>query len=254
MPQFLHVADEAEGAGAGDVAAKCRWIEVEYAPLASNRRRFEVDLDVEAEAAFGRQELGKAAVVIDANRLDDLQMAAGAGLLGEADRIDRGDKISRGAVHDRRLRAVDLDQDVVDPETREGGQKMLDGADAGARGVAEHGAERGLRHICALGLEEALASARQSGAKEDDAGVDVGRMKDNLGRRRRVNSDAADRHTVAQRGLKPKPHLLLFPGLRPAPIRGVSHDEERSNSATRRYQKLPIAVRPAAAKKSGDSS
>jgi hypothetical protein len=170
-------------------------------------------------------------------------MAAGAGLLGDADRIDRGYEISGGAVHDRRLRPIDLDQDVVDPETREGRQKMLDSADAGARGVAEHGAERGLGYIDAFGLEETLASARQSGAKEDNAGIDAGRMKDDLSRRRRVDADAADRHTVAQRGLKPKPHLLFFPGLRPAPICDASHDEERSDPATRCYQKLPIAVR-----------
>jgi hypothetical protein len=120
---------------------------------------------------------------------------------------------------------------------------MLDSADAGARGVAEHGAERGLGYIDAFGLEETLASARQSGPKEDNAGIDAGRVKDDLSRRRRVDADAADRHTVAQRGLKPKPHLLFFPGLRPAPICDASHDEERSDPATRCYQKLPIAVR-----------
>ena len=83
--------------------------------------RFEVNLDVEAEAAFGREELGEAAIVIDPNRLDDLQVAAGTGLLGDPDQIDRRDEISGRAVHDRGFRPINLDQDVVDPEPREGG-------------------------------------------------------------------------------------------------------------------------------------
>ena len=59
------------------------------------------------------------------------------------------------------------------------------------------GAKRGLRHIGALGLEQALAAAGQSGAQEDDAGVDMSRVKDNLGRRRGVYADALDDHTIA---------------------------------------------------------
>ena len=62
------------------------------------------------------------------------------------------------------------------------------------------------------------------------------RMKGELSRRRRVNADAADRYAVAQRGLKPKPHLILFPGSRPAPICAVSHDKERSDSAAHDYR------------------
>jgi hypothetical protein len=66
-------------------------------------------------------------------------------------------------------------------------------------------------------------------------------------------TNAADRYPVAQGGLKPKPHLLLFPGLRPAPIRGVRRDEE----LTLHTALLPKAGdrRPrAAAKKSGGGS
>ena len=145
--------------------------------------------------------------------------------------------------------------DIVDPETRERGQKVLDGADAGARGVAKRGAERGLRHIAALGLEQPLASAWQSGAQEHHAGVGVGRMKDDLSRRRRVYADTVDGRTVAQRCLKPKPHLQRHPDLRPAlDLRRRPrcealklHTASLSKAADRRPP-------PAATKKSGDGS
>ena len=154
-------------------------------------------------------------------------MAARPRLLRNPDQIDRADEIGGGAVHDRRFWPVDLDQDIVNPETRERGQKMFDCADAGAGSIAEHGAELGLRHIGSSGLQETLASARQSGAEEDDAGVDIGRMKDDLSRLPGVYAGAPDRHAIAQRGLKAKPHLQLFPGLRPAPIAGIGLDKER---------------------------
>ena len=67
-------------------------------------------------------------------------------------------------------------------------------------------------------LQEAFASAGQSGAEENDAGVDVGRMEGSLGAGAAGRTpDAPDRYAVAQRGLKPKPHLLNFPRLSPGP-------------------------------------
>ena len=64
-------------------------------------------------------------------------------------------------------------------------------------GVADRRAKRGLRHIGALGLEQTLASARQSRAQKHDAGVDMGGMKNNLSRRSGVYADALDDHTIA---------------------------------------------------------
>src|ERR1700723_3372542 len=76
-PQSLNVADESESSGAGDIAPESRRIKIEHPALAANCRRFEVDLDVEAEAAFGGEEFGEAALMIHAHRLDDLEIAAG---------------------------------------------------------------------------------------------------------------------------------------------------------------------------------
>src|SRR6202453_3657498 len=105
-PQGLNVADESERARAGDVAPESRRIKIEHPALAANRRRFEVDLDVEAEAAFRGDEFGEAALMIHAHRLDDLEIAARPALLDDANRIDRPDKVDGGAAPDRRLRAI----------------------------------------------------------------------------------------------------------------------------------------------------
>src|ERR1700719_2823750 len=96
-PQSLNVADESESSGASDIAPESRRIKIEHPALAANRRRFEVDLDVEVEAAFGGHEFGEAALMIHAHRLDDLEIAAGTPLLDDANRIDRPDKVDRGA-------------------------------------------------------------------------------------------------------------------------------------------------------------
>ena len=75
-------------------------------------------------------------------------------------------------------RAVDLDQGVVDAETAQSGEQMLDRRDRGAVAVAEHGAQRYARHralVCsdlgavgvAVGKEEAYPGVAVSGTKYD---------------------------------------------------------------------------------------
>src|ERR1700733_3812667 len=76
-PQSLNVADESESSGAGDIAPESRGVQIEHPALTANRRRFEVDLDVEAEAAFGGEEFGETPLMNHADRLDDLEIAAG---------------------------------------------------------------------------------------------------------------------------------------------------------------------------------
>jgi hypothetical protein len=72
----------------------------------------------------------------------------------------------------------------------------------------------------------------------------MGGMKDNLSRRRGMYSDTLNGRAVAQCCLKPKPHLLFHPDLRPALIRAAGCDAKPSGSTPRRYPKLPIVVRP----------
>jgi hypothetical protein len=68
----------------------------------------------------------------------------------------------------------------------------------------------------------------------------MGRMKNELSRRRGVYADALDDHPIAQRCLRPKPHQL-HPDFRPALIRAVGCGVR---FPPLRYLKLPIVVRP----------
>ena len=124
-------------------------------------------------------------------------MASPPWLLDEASLIDCADEIAGGAVHHWRFGPVDFDQQVVDLQTEDRGEKVFDGADSGAGSVAEHSAERGIGHIGPLGLQQAFAPSWQTGAQKHDAGVRVRRMKDELGRRRGMNACASDRDPVA---------------------------------------------------------
>src|SRR6202020_3173489 len=92
-------------------------------------------------------------------------------------------------------------------------------------------------------LEQPLASAGQSRAEESDPGVDMGRMKDKLSRRRGVYANALDDHPIAQRCLRPKSHQP-HPDFRPALIRAAGCNAKPLGPTPRRYSKLPIVVRP----------
>ena len=66
-------------------------------------------------------------------------------------------------------------------------------------------------HVRAFGFEQTFAATRQTGAKEDDARIDVRRMKGELSRPRRVDSNAGHLDPVAERLLKAYFHLQLSP-------------------------------------------
>jgi hypothetical protein len=74
-----------------------------------------------------------------------------------------------------------------------------------------------VRYIDAFGLKETLASAGESGAKENHASIDAGGMKDDLSGRRRMDADPRNGYAVAQSCLETKPHRLLYPELAPGP-------------------------------------
>ena len=237
LPQLLDVANESEGARAGDFPAEGRGIDIERAALTADGRRLEVDLDIEPEPAIGRQKLGVAAFAFDAHRLQDPEAASQPRLLHDPRLVDRADEIGGGAVHDGRFGSVDLDEDVVDLKAGERGQKVLDRTDAGPRRIAEHRAEGGVGHVRAFGFEQPLAAARQAGAKEDDARIDVRGMKGELGRPRRVDSNAGHLDPVAERLLKAYFHLQLSPDVRPAPIEtSEARHQEPAPNAKRRHR------------------
>ena len=125
-PQLLHVAHEAEGAGAGDLAAEDGRRQIDRLALAADHRGGEIDLHVEAEAALVGEQFREGLALGDANGLQNLQVAAARVLGDDADLVDGVDERSRAAVEDRHFGPVDLDQNVVDAEARKSGHQVLD--------------------------------------------------------------------------------------------------------------------------------
>ncbi len=109
------------------------------------------------------------------------RILAAAGLGDETDAFDGGDELGGRAVHDRRLRPVDLDKGVVDAEAGERGHQMLDGGDGRPGAVADHGAERGLADVAPARLDQTVRTVGHAGAQEDDAVIGIGGMDDDAG-------------------------------------------------------------------------
>ena len=103
----------------------------------------EVDLEFDAEALRMRPQLAVAIVFGDANGLQDPDVAPRHRQRDQADLIDRVNERRRAAVHDRHFRPVDLDDGVVDAETRQRGEHMLGGRAERPGGVAEDGGKFG---------------------------------------------------------------------------------------------------------------
>ena len=174
-PQPLDVLHEAEGAGASQLAAEGAGVEVDLDPLGADQRRVEIDLDVEMETVM-RGELAIGAGVFHRDPLQHFEEAARSIELGKADLVDRLDEARGAAVHDRHFGAVDLDQGVVDAETAQRREQMLDRRDRGAVAVAKHGAERHAGHRPLVGGDLG-AIGMTVGEKETYAGIAISRTK-----------------------------------------------------------------------------
>src|SRR5690606_12187376 len=110
--------------------------------LAADGRALEVDLDLEAGAVIG-MELGPGGAAVDADGLDDTDIAPLHPERDDAGPVERLDEHRCAAVEDRNLAAVDLDQHIVDAERRQGGEQVLDRGDVDALWIAQHGAQLG---------------------------------------------------------------------------------------------------------------
>src|SRR5205823_357750 len=91
-PQALDVGQEAEGAGASEIAAEAVGIDVGGVPLPADDRRGEVDLDLDPHAVVGPK-LGEGIAELDAHWLQDLQEMARLPERGDADLIEGADEI-----------------------------------------------------------------------------------------------------------------------------------------------------------------
>src|SRR5690606_33183455 len=141
FPELLDIVHEAEGAGDGQLVAKHTRIDIEGQALLPDERRIEVDLDVEMKPGMRRQ-LAPGRAFLDTNRLEHFDVLARLRQLTDAGLIDRFHERRRAAVHDRHFLAVDLDVAVVDRQSTERCEQMLDRPDSDARVVAYDGAER----------------------------------------------------------------------------------------------------------------
>src|SRR3954452_6440484 len=215
LPELFDVADEAEGAGAGDFLAVFGGGEIEDPPLAADDRVVEVDLDIETEAAPAWLQFGEGPAARDADRLQNLQVAAGRPYRRQPVLLDGGHEGGRAAVEDGKLRAVDLDQDVVDAEPAEGGHQVLDDGDRAAFRLPDDGAEFGGRHREMAGFDEAVVAAGEPRSEKNDAVVRFGRVKDDFDFAARVNPHSSQDDRRAKRRLL---CLFHFSQPRPSPI------------------------------------
>src|SRR5690606_31387096 len=104
------------------------------------------NLDVEVEARMRRQ-LAPAITLLNPNGFENLDVFARLRQLANAGLIDRVHKRRRAAVHDGNFLAVDLDVAVVDRQTTEGCEQVLNRADGDTSVVTDHRAQRQILHV-----------------------------------------------------------------------------------------------------------
>src|SRR5262249_38195479 len=127
VPQRRHIAHEAEGAGARDVATERFRRRVDRQRLTPDQRVLELDLRLDVEAARVGPYLSERVSPYNPHGLEDPDVAAGLIKRLKTDRVDRRDKRGRAAVHDRRFGTIDFNDGVVDAQAPKRGQNGLRG-------------------------------------------------------------------------------------------------------------------------------
>src|SRR5262249_5981517 len=177
VPQARHIAQEAECASARNVTPERFRLDVERQRLTSDQRVLELDLRLHAEATRIWPHLAVGIALRHPYGLEHLDVAAWPGEDLEAYRIRGRHEWRRAAVHDRRFRAVDFDDSIVDTEARERSQHMLGGGHERAGGIAEHSSELGGGHRAHIGGNFAFLPSIEPGAEETQPGIGIGRMQ-----------------------------------------------------------------------------
>ena len=159
VPQRRHIAHEAEGARARDLAAEAVGLHVDGQRLVADQRMVVVDLGLDAEAARIGRDLAIGVAHRDPHRLEHADIAARLIERRDADGIDRRHERRRAAVHDRRFRTVDLDHRIVDAQAGQRGQNMLGGGHQRPGFVPQHGGEFGGGDRSHVGRDLAIVPA-----------------------------------------------------------------------------------------------
>ena len=165
--EAVHIFEEAEGAGVGDLGFEFFGAEAEFKLLVVEERVIVGDgaIDLGFEAGFDG---GVASVDADLDGLSYHQVGAGGGKFDDAGGLDELDKGSGRAVEDGNLGSVNLDLGVVDAEAGQRGHEVFNSSDPGAVDAEGGGVE---------GALDVLADCRDAdpgefvGADEDDAVV-----------------------------------------------------------------------------------
>ena len=159
----------------------------------------EIDVELDAEAARIRPQLAIGFAFDDADRLQDLDVAARRRQRDDAGVVDRLDERLGAAVHDRHFRPVDLDdrrcrcRDPRAPRAR-APRSSRAGRSASPSTVCEFGCGDGAE----VGAHFAVGLAADAAAHEHDAGVGF-RGKNGEGRRQTgMHADTADRGLVGE--------------------------------------------------------
>ena len=191
LHQPLDIGQEAEGAGAGNLATEGDRLQIENLALAADHVAVEIDLDVEAETIGGGPQFGEGAAAFDAHGLEDLDETARGGQMADADAVDRLDEGGGRTIHDRHFRPIDFDQAIIDAEAVQRGDQMLDRADHVLRAVADDGAKLGHGDFGPVGLDAPAAAVGQTATQEHEAGIGVGRIENEADRFAGMNADAS---------------------------------------------------------------
>ncbi|MNT14141.1 hypothetical protein D3C72_1491340 [compost metagenome] len=188
LTQGLDLMGEAEGAGGHDVRAEGRLVHDEVHHLIADDRRREVDLEAHFVAVAGQKDGGLVAL-LHPNRLQDLDVANRGFLTAETGAIQQLHELQGRTVQDRQLGAVDLDHGVGHAQRAQGGHQVLDGRQAHARRVLDHGVQAGVDDGLARD-GDAVVAVGDVGAHEGDARAGRGRTHDQLDALAGVNADA----------------------------------------------------------------
>src|SRR5690606_31908934 len=141
--------------------------------FAGERRVVEVDGEVHPEALVGPEGCHLVAVLhlhfaLDANEL------LGGVLLDNAGGLDQEHKGTRTAVHDGHFRGGELNNGIVDAQSRHGGQQVLHGGDTHLP-LDQGGGQRGGADIVGLGAD--VNGGNQVGAAKDDTSIGRGGLE-----------------------------------------------------------------------------
>src|SRR5262245_11497639 len=100
-----------------------------------------------------RGELAGSATILNADALQNLEVAAGSIELDQPYIVDGFDELRRAAIHDRDFLTVDLDQGVVDAKAAQCGKQVLDGRHGGSVAIAKHGTQPSASHVPLIGSD-----------------------------------------------------------------------------------------------------